>query len=67
MNLTKRLALQAVAAGIPIPEQSMERIAELVHLRRMIDLLSINCVLDVGANRGQFATASRASTRGGCC
>jgi len=28
---------------------------ELTHLKQMLDVLDINCVLDVGANRGQFA------------
>jgi len=59
VDLKKRIALQAVAARLPLPEQSMERIAELVHLRRVLDLLSIDCVLDVGANRGQFASELR--------
>jgi FkbM family methyltransferase len=59
LSLKKRLALQAVAARLPIPEQSIDRVAELIHLRQLIDLLSINCVLDVGANKGQFASELR--------
>jgi FkbM family methyltransferase len=37
----------------------MDRVMELTHLKQLIDLLEINCVLDVGANRGQFASELR--------
>ena len=32
---------------------------ELTHLKQLIRLLDINCVLDVGANKGQFASELR--------
>lgn len=32
---------------------------ELTHLKQLISLLDINCVLDVGANKGQFASELR--------
>ena len=55
MNLTKSLALSAVARGMAAPENAIARFLELSHLRTLLSLLRINCVLDVGANEGQFA------------
>jgi len=58
-SVTKRVALSAIAAGLRPPGEKLERITELVHLRKLLELQSINCVVDVGANRGQFATEIR--------
>ena len=58
-DFKKKLALKALATGISLPEGPIDRIIELTHLKQLIALLRINCVLDVGANQGQFATELR--------
>ncbi len=58
-DLKKQIALKAIAAGMSLPEGPIGRVMELAYLKRLIDLLDINCVLDVGANNGQFATELR--------
>lgn len=55
----KRLVLKAIAAGMSLPEEPVDRVFELTHLKQLVRLLDINCVLDVGANRGQFASELR--------
>jgi len=42
-----------------LPEAPIDRVLELTHLKQLIELLEINCILDVGANKGQFATELR--------
>ena len=58
-NFKKQLALKAIAAGMSVPEESIDRVMELTHLKQLIRLQNINCVLDVGANIGQFASELR--------
>jgi FkbM family methyltransferase len=58
-GLMKRVALYSVASGLRAPEDPVVRYQELVLLKRLLELLQINCVLDVGANRGQFASELR--------
>jgi FkbM family methyltransferase len=58
-RITKNLALAAIGAGIVPPEAPISRFLELTHLKKLLRLLQINCVLDVGANRGQFAVELR--------
>ncbi len=58
-GVMKRVALSAVAANVPVPENAVTRYVELSHMKRLLDRLRINCVFDVGANRGQFAMELR--------
>lgn len=54
-QLVKALTMKAISFGLKVPEAPIDRFIELVHLKELLTLLNINCVLDVGANRGQFA------------
>ena len=55
----KRLAMAATAAHTPFPEAALDRFVELSRLKRLLEALDVNCVLDVGANTGQFAEEVR--------
>lgn len=60
VNLLKGTALAAVRAGASVPaRRQLERVGRLVVLRRLLHALQIDCVLDVGANRGQFGRELR--------
>lgn len=54
-TLAKRLLWRRIAKDLPLPQNTMERVSELIFLKKLIAHLNIDCVLDVGANRGQFA------------
>jgi FkbM family methyltransferase len=55
----KRLGLWMVSQGIRLPEGPANRYQEFSYLKRLLKRLSINCVIDVGANTGQFAAELR--------
>ena len=54
-RLIKPLVLRSLSIGLSVPTGSIDRYLELVYLKKLLVDLDINCVLDVGANRGQFA------------
>jgi FkbM family methyltransferase len=56
----KSLALSLIRRRLRMPEGQIERIIELTHLKTLLEELEVNCILDVGANRGQFAGELRA-------
>jgi FkbM family methyltransferase len=60
MNLTKKIVLYTIRAGLEVPARPLDRYYELQVLKRLLNLLTIDCVIDVGANRGQFAHELRA-------
>ena len=53
-SLLKRVAMAANSAHAPFPEAALDRFVELKRLKRLLEDLDVNCVLDVGANQGQF-------------
>jgi FkbM family methyltransferase len=60
LKITKALVLKLISLGLRVPEAPINRYFELIHLKKLLAMLDINCVLDVGANRGQFAYELRA-------
>jgi FkbM family methyltransferase len=54
-NLVKEFVLWSISKGLHLPQPPIDRVSELVFLRELLGQLEIDCVLDVGANRGQFA------------
>lgn len=55
MSALKAATLKCIAQGLKFPLGTMDRVSELQLLRGFIESLRPDCVLDVGANRGQFA------------
>ena len=59
-RFTRFVGFKAVSAGVKLPEIRIERFFEAAHLKTLMAALEIDCVLDVGANRGQFGRDLRA-------
>lgn len=58
-SVLKSLATWGIARNLKLPYATFDRLSELGHLRRLLRLLEVDCVLDVGANIGQFACEVR--------
>lgn len=58
-NPFKSLVLWGISKGLHLPQVPIERVNELSSLKALLVDLNIDCVLDVGANRGQFARELR--------
>ena len=59
MTLLKSATIKYVWAGMRFPLGAFERVGELQTMRELTTLLNADCVVDVGANRGQFAQELR--------
>lgn len=58
-DLAKDFVLRCISQGFILPQLQIDRINEMSYLKMLISQLNIDCVLDVGANKGQFASELR--------
>jgi hypothetical protein len=54
-DFAKLWGLRLISAGLKAPENPLDRFIEFTMLKNFLAKLEIDCVLDVGANDGQFA------------
>ena len=59
--LKRRLGrmFERLSGDLVIPYEELHLVHERVHLRRLFSHLGVDCVFDVGANRGQYAQMLR--------
>ncbi|MGB0563058.1 MAG: FkbM family methyltransferase [Spirulinaceae cyanobacterium] len=48
-----------IGKGVTLPDRLLQKYLQWRYIRKTLEYLKINCVLDVGANKGQFATSLR--------
>jgi FkbM family methyltransferase len=49
----KKVTFALIGHGAPVPEIVLSRLQEYAQIKRLLDSLAINCVIDAGANQGQ--------------
>lgn len=64
-SFLKSLSLIGISKGLRLPHGKLDRVMELLFLRDLLNQLEIDCVVDVGANRGQFSSELRGIGYGG--
>lgn len=57
--MMNRFGKQLVRTNFPFPGSALQKYLEWRTLKEILSGLQINCVLDVGANKGQFAASLR--------